>query len=85
MSKYNTRNSLVKRAAMRKIGRQFRSDRFEHRLARAVLNCAVMDLGSRGNHASALAYLSSPMHLVDLCGVAPQWVRETLIKMGVMK
>jgi hypothetical protein len=79
------RRYAAQRAAMAKIGTQFDALKFEHRLVLAILNRAVIDLTDRdsGVRRSALRFLRGPMSLVDLCGVDPTWVRETLIKKGV--
>jgi hypothetical protein len=73
----------AQRVAMRKIGMQFDMDSPEHRLVRAVLNCAVTDLGSKHHRAAALRFLLGDMRLVELCGVDPAWVRETLARCGI--
>jgi hypothetical protein len=50
----------------------------------AALRVALIDLNSRLHRASALKFLNGPMHLMQLAGVDPDWIRDVIKRAGLI-
>lgn len=78
----NNKRRLI-RAALRRIEAQA-IDHHESRLMLGVVAQAALDLLLPSQSAAAERYLREPLHAA-ICGIDPEWVTETFVKMGIIE
>ena len=55
----------------------------EAQLMFAVIRQAVVDLTKKNLRIEAARFIQGNLYYAELCGLDPQWIRETLVKCGV--
>jgi len=75
--------TLLISAVIKKIGPHFVKSP-EGAMWTAALRVALIDLNSRLHRASALKFLNGPMHLMQLAGVDPDWIRDVIKRAGLI-